>query len=77
MYPSPLHVNKVVLQRLLGNGTLADLQFGGRIVVDVVDAHLVADGESPEGGGLVILRIVVASGHQGVALKKTNGRSSG
>jgi len=45
--------------------------------VDVVDAHLVADGESPEGGGLVILRIVVASGHQGVALKKTNGRSSG
>jgi len=35
-------------------------------------AHLIADGESAEGGGLVILGVVVASGYQSVALQKNN-----
>lgn len=40
------HVNKVILQSVLGDSAFADFQFCGRIVVDIVDTHFIANGKS-------------------------------
>lgn len=62
------HVLEVVVQGLLREDALAQLQLRRRVVVDVVDAHLVAYREAAEGGRVVAAGVVVAGGQEGVTL---------
>lgn len=65
---SPFHVDEIILQRLLRDGTLANLQLGSGIIMNIVDAHLVANGEAAQSGILVGQCIIIAGGHQCIAL---------
>lgn len=65
---SPFHVDEIILQRLLRDRTLANLQLGSGIIMNIVDAHLVANGETTEGGILIGQRIIIAGGHQCITL---------
>lgn len=68
---SPFHVDEIILQRLLRDGTLANLQLGSGIIMNIVDAHLVANGEAAQSGILIGQRIIIAGGHQSVALQRS------
>lgn len=59
----PFHVDEVILERLLRDGTLANLQLGRRIIMNIVNAHLVANGKSTQGGICIGQRIIIASRH--------------
>lgn len=68
---SPFHVDEIILQRLLRDGTLANLQLGSRIIMNIVDAHLVANGEAAQSGILIGQRIIIAGGHQCISLQRS------
>lgn len=63
------HVFEVVVETLLGDRTLANFQFGGGIIVNVINTHLIADGETAQGGVLVSSGIVITGRNQSIAWK--------
>ena len=52
------------------DGALANLQVDARVIVDVIDAHFVGNGEPAEGHVLRAGRVVPASRHKTVSLAK-------
>jgi exopolysaccharide biosynthesis protein len=65
-----LHGVKVRAESLVTDGALADFKFGLWIVVDVIDAHFIADGKSAQGYVDSIHRVVGARRDQGVSLNR-------
>lgn len=66
-----MDLSEVCLQALVADGTFADLQFGFGIVVDVVDTHLIRDGEPSQRYVGTTGRVVPASCDQCIALSTT------
>lgn len=64
---SLFHKLKVVSQSLLRHWTLAQLQVGCRIVVNVVDAHLILDGEASHCRIFISTRVIITRCDESVA----------
>jgi hypothetical protein len=64
---SLLHELKIVRERLLRHRTLTQLQIGCRVVMDVINAHLILNRESAHRRVLVATCIVIAGRDESVA----------
>ena len=59
-YDLPFLKLKVALKRRIGDCTLAHFELRGRVVVHVVDAHLVCDGVPADRSVVFVFRVVDA-----------------